>query len=61
LIDAPHEELLNVCEVEIPAPQKAQIYPTLQCQQCKEGFMEICGRTANGKTVCKECFQKMTG
>jgi hypothetical protein len=25
----------------------------------KVGFMEICGRTANGKTICKECFQRM--
>lgn len=61
IIDAAHEELLCVSEVDIPAPQKARIYPSLQCQECKEGFMEICGRTANGKTVCKECFQKMTG
>ena len=60
IIDAVNEELLLVSEVEIPAPLRARIYPSLQCQECKEGFMEICGRTANGKTVCKECFQRMT-
>ncbi len=61
IIDAPDEELLSVSEVAIPAPEKARIYPSLQCQECGEGFMEICGRTTNGKTVCKECFQRMMG
>lgn len=61
IIEAADEELLLVSDVEIPAPQKARIYPSLQCQECKEGFMEICGRTANGKRICKECFQKMIG
>ena len=61
MLAAPDDELLSVKEVDIPAPQKARIYPTLQCQECNEGFMEICGRTANGKTVCKECFSRMTG
>ena len=61
IVEATDEELLSVSEVQIPAPQKARIYPSRQCQECKEGFMEICGRTANGKTVCMECFQKMIG
>lgn len=61
IIEAPYEELLSVSEVEIPAPEKARIYPSLKCEECQEGFMEICGRTANGKTICKECFQRMTG
>ena len=61
MLAAPDDELLSVKEVDIPAPQKARIYPTLQCQECNEGFMEICGRTANGKTICKECFSRMRG
>lgn len=61
MLEAPDDELLSANEVDIPAPQKARIYPTLHCQECNEGFMEICGRTANGKTVCKECFSRMTG
>jgi formylmethanofuran dehydrogenase subunit E len=60
-IEAAEEELLSVSEVAIPAPEKARIYPSLKCEECQEGFMEICGRTANGKTICKECFQKMIG
>lgn len=60
IIEACEEELLSVSEVAIPAPEKARIYPSLKCDECGEGFMEICGRTANGKTICKECFQRMT-
>ena len=61
ILDAHEDELLTTNEVETSAPLKAKIYPSLQCQECKEGFMEICGRTENGKTVCKECYSKMIG
>ena len=46
-------------EVDIPAPEKARIYPSLKCQECGEGFMEILGRTAGGKVLCKDCFEKI--
>jgi formylmethanofuran dehydrogenase subunit E len=59
LIDANDEEILSVREVDIPAPEKARIYPSLKCQECGEGFMEICGRTANGKVLCKDCFDRL--
>ena len=52
------EDLLDVREAEIPAPDKARIYPSLVCQECGERFMEIMGRTAEGKVLCKECFEK---
>lgn len=52
------EYLLAVSEAEIPAPERARIYPPLACQQCGERFMEIMGRTAGGKVLCKECFAK---
>jgi formylmethanofuran dehydrogenase subunit E len=60
ILTAPDEELLSVTEVDIPAPEKARIYPTLRCQECGEGFMEVLGRMANGKVVCKSCYEKMT-
>ena len=59
ILTAPEEEILAVKEVAIPAPEKARIYPSLKCQQCGEAFMEILGRTAGGKVVCKECFERM--
>jgi formylmethanofuran dehydrogenase subunit E len=48
----------SVREMDMSAPEKARIYPSLKCQECGEGFMEICGRTANGKVLCKDCFDR---
>ena len=53
------EDLLDVREAEIPAPEKARIYPSLVCQECGERFMEIMGRTADGKVLCKGCFERL--
>jgi formylmethanofuran dehydrogenase subunit E len=59
IINAPEDEILSVTEVDLPEPEKARIYSSLICQECGEGFMEICGRTARGKIVCQECFEKL--
>lgn len=59
LINAKDDEILSVREIDIPAPERAKIYPSLKCQECGEGFMEICGRTANGKILCKDCFERL--
>jgi len=61
ILTAPDQELLSVTEVSIPSPEKARVYPSLKCQQCGEAFMEILGRTAGGKVVCQECYEKMVG
>lgn len=58
ILKARDEDILSIQEVDIPAPEKARIYPSRQCDQCGESFMEILGRTLNGKTLCQECFQK---
>jgi len=58
ILTAPDEDVLSVQEVDIPAPKKARIYPSLKCQQCGEAFMEILGRTAGGKVLCRECYDK---
>lgn len=59
ILNAKDEEVLSVREADIPAPEKARIYPSLVCQECGESFMEILGRTAQGKIVCKDCFEKI--
>lgn len=59
ILKARDEDILSVQEVDMPAPEKARIYPSRQCDQCGESFMEILGRTFNGKVLCQECFQKL--
>jgi formylmethanofuran dehydrogenase subunit E len=59
ILAAPDQEVLSIKEVDIPAPQKARIYPSLRCQECGEAFMEILGRTVKGKVVCKDCFERV--
>jgi formylmethanofuran dehydrogenase subunit E len=59
ILNASDDEVLAVRDVDIPAPEKARIYPSLICQECGEGFMEILGRTAKGKILCKDCFEKI--
>jgi formylmethanofuran dehydrogenase subunit E len=61
ILNADDEEILSVKEVGIPELEKAQVYPSLICQECGENFMETRGRTACGKIVCKECFHRLTG
>jgi formylmethanofuran dehydrogenase subunit E len=59
ILTARDEDVLSVQEVDIPAPEKARIYPSCRCDQCGESFMEILGRTFNGKVLCQKCFQKL--
>jgi len=59
ILNGKDEDLLSVTDADIPTPEKARIYPSLICQECGERFMEIMGRTAKGKVLCKDCFEKM--
>jgi formylmethanofuran dehydrogenase subunit E len=59
ILNASDDELLSIRSVDLPEPEKARIYPTLTCEECKEKFMEIKGRTACGKVICMDCFNKL--
>ena len=59
LLSARDEDILEVEEVEIPAPEKARIHPSLKCEECGEEFMEVLGRMAEGKVLCKDCFERL--
>jgi formylmethanofuran dehydrogenase subunit E len=61
ILNGKEEDLLAVTKADIPEPEKARIYPSLVCQKCNERFMEIMGRTAEGKVLCKDCFEKIVG
>jgi formylmethanofuran dehydrogenase subunit E len=59
VLSARDEDILTVEEVDIPAPEKARIHPSLKCEECGEEFMEILGMTAGGKVLCKSCFERL--
>ena len=59
VLSARDEDILKIEEVDIPAPEKARIYPSLKCEECGEEFMEILGRMAGGKVLCKGCFERL--
>ncbi len=59
ILSARDEDILSAEEVEIPPPEKARIYPSRKCEECGEDFMEILGRTAGGKVLCKGCFERL--
>jgi len=59
VLSARDEDILKIEEVDIPAPEKARIYPSQKCEECGEEFMEILGRTAGGKVLCKGCFERL--
>jgi len=61
ILGAGDDELFEVKEVDIPAPEKARIYPSMRCEECGEDFMQIKGRTAEGKVVCEDCYGKIVG
>ena len=52
------ESILSGRDEDMLAAERSSIYPSLVCQECGERFMEIMGRTAEGKVLCKECFAK---
>jgi formylmethanofuran dehydrogenase subunit E len=59
ILTARDEDILSVQDVDMPAPEKARVYPSRRCDRCGESFMEILGRTFDGKILCQECFQKL--
>jgi len=59
LLALPEERLFNIREVDILEPKRSKIYPSIQCEECGEYFMEIKGRIINGKIVCMECFERL--
>ncbi len=55
LMTAPFEDLFNWQEIDFSFPEKAQIYPTVQCSICGEGVMEP-RAVLNGQLyVCPSC------
>jgi len=56
IMSAPFEEIFNWQEVEFQFPEKAQIYPTVQCLICGEGVMEPRATKTEQGFICPTCI-----
>lgn len=61
LLSKPFQDLFDYEEVEVNIPDKAKIYPTVQCEVCKEGVMEPRARRVEGKWICQPCLERREG
>ncbi len=55
IMSMPFEEIFNWQEVEFDFPEKAQIYPTVQCAVCGEGVMEPRAARSGQGFICPTC------
>lgn len=55
IMSTPFEELFNWQDVEFEFPEKAQIFPTVQCAVCGEGVMEPRASRSGLGFVCPTC------
>lgn len=58
LLGAPVDELFDCREIDWPAPEKARIFGSVQCAECKEFAAENKIRVQEGKQVCMSCFRE---
>jgi len=59
ILQADDSELFEVTRPDIPEPARALVRPSIRCELCGELFMETKGRIADGKVVCRPCFEDM--
>lgn len=58
ILDADEKELLKVTKCREKLPEEARIYPSIQCDECKEKVMEPRARVRSGKILCIPCFKR---
>ena len=58
ILEADEKELLKVTKGWQKLPEEARIYPSIQCDECKERVMEPRARVRSGKIICIPCFKK---
>ena len=54
-LSRPLEEICEVREITYDIPEKARIFPSVNCSQCGEKVMEPRARLQDGKPVCIPC------
>lgn len=55
ILDAPENEIFNICESYIKLPEKARLFKSIQCSECGEGVAEAKAVVKDGKLVCMDC------
>jgi len=58
ILEADEKELLKVTKGWQKLPEEARIYPSIQCDECKERVMEPRARVRSGKIICIPCFER---
>lgn len=54
-----YNEILSVRKGGLPGAGKVQNLSSPKCRSAAKASMEIRGRTAKGKVVCKECYERI--
>jgi len=58
ILEADEKEFLKVTKGWQKLPEEARIYPSIQCDECKERVMEPRARVRSGKILCIPCFER---
>ncbi len=57
IMESPLENLFDLQQPKIPAPQRARILESLACDGCGENVMETRCRLLKGRRLCIPCFE----
>ena len=61
ILNTATEELFEVETISETMPEKARIFPSVDCALCHEKVMEPMARVKNGKILCIPCAEKAAG
>ncbi len=51
-------DLFKIEQVNMKIPKKARIYPSIECEECKEHVMEPLAKKSGSKIVCIPCYNE---
>lgn len=60
LLLSDYKEIFKITNPEIEEPEKARIFETIICENCKEGAPDHKIRFVNGQKLCLDCFEPYT-
>jgi len=57
ILKAPEEDFCKVEFVELPLPEEARIFLSVECESCGEKLSEARAKLEGGKTLCRACYK----